>query len=65
MVFSDDFASILRAIEKANGDSNRMRKHEFFGNLMRPSYEKHSSEIKFCRQLRQQSLRKYWKIASK
>lgn len=30
VVFSDDFASILRAIKRANGDSNRTRKHEFF-----------------------------------
>ena len=37
----------------------------FFGNLMRAIYEKHTSEITFWRQLRQQSLRKYWKIASK
>ena len=37
----------------------------FFGNLMSAIYEKHTSEIKFWRQLRQQSLRKDWKIASK
>ena len=65
MVLSDYFASILRAIEKANGDSNRTRKHEFFCNLMRAIYEKNTSEIKFWRQLRQQPLREDWKIASK
>jgi len=65
VVFSDDFASSLRAIKRAKGDSNRTRKHELFGNLMRAIYEKHTSEIKFWRQLRQQSLRKYWKIVSK
>ena len=32
---------------------------------MRAIYEKHTSEIKYWGQLRQQSLRKYWKIASK